>query len=567
MPETGFKIFKDPVYGYLEIPCHLVDGIIDTPEFQRLRCVRQTSYDPLFPSATHNRFVHSLGVYHLGSFVSRLLEHQCRGAAFRTVGSQKAIVRAFELLQLACLLHDFGHAPFSHTGEDLYRDEDGNVFHLHERIDGLIGGSAFLDYSKLNSKLAAPHELMSVIVSLTKYGTAKWEDGEPYFGGAAEKEFFARAITGYKYVAQRKRVLGVRVSFLNCLIALLNSSLVDVDRLDYLMRDAFNTGFNTMNIDYRRLLTGLRIECAVGECQLTYTKSSICVLENVIYAHDAERKWVQNHPAIKYELRLLDRAMRHVRQKYPKVFSEEAFSEKGIRLGRKGVVARFLSDTDLLFLMKNFACPESRKFFDRRLRHRPLWKSETEFHALFGRTTWEGGNWESYARFTRALFEYVEKYADSAINVKALKTVGDEVRRDKAQQKKSTGARHIAVSQHLLKVQLFKDFFLRLQKFATERSLEFHFDLISTDSFRSGFYKSELSKVLVKIPARDAPVEFGRITNLFKEGVTDLSPEMHYIFCEKSDAGMSALAKDFVGILRAFVNEKVVDITAALALE
>ena len=60
------KKFRDPVYGYIEIDDEIVHNIIDTAVFQRLRQIRQTSYEPLYPSSLHNRFVHSLGVYHLG---------------------------------------------------------------------------------------------------------------------------------------------------------------------------------------------------------------------------------------------------------------------------------------------------------------------------------------------------------------------------------------------------------------------------------------------------------------------------------------------------------------------
>ena len=66
---TGTKQFKDPIYGYVEIPRNYVSEIIDTAEFQRLRRIIQTSYSPLYPSAIHNRFVHSIGVYHLGHIV------------------------------------------------------------------------------------------------------------------------------------------------------------------------------------------------------------------------------------------------------------------------------------------------------------------------------------------------------------------------------------------------------------------------------------------------------------------------------------------------------------------
>lgn len=70
------KKFKDPIYGYIDIPDSLIFGIIDSPSFQRLRRIVQTSYAPLYSSAVHNRFVHSLGVYHLGRIAGETLSEE-----------------------------------------------------------------------------------------------------------------------------------------------------------------------------------------------------------------------------------------------------------------------------------------------------------------------------------------------------------------------------------------------------------------------------------------------------------------------------------------------------------
>ena len=65
------KLFKDPVHGYIPIPIHICENLVDTPIFQRLRNIEQTSIRPLFPGAHHDRFIHSLGVYHLGRQVMK----------------------------------------------------------------------------------------------------------------------------------------------------------------------------------------------------------------------------------------------------------------------------------------------------------------------------------------------------------------------------------------------------------------------------------------------------------------------------------------------------------------
>ena len=72
------KQLKDPLYGYIAIPVDIMSGVVDTAVFQRLRRITQTSYSPLFSSAVHNRFVHSLGVYYLGSIAAKTLNREIK---------------------------------------------------------------------------------------------------------------------------------------------------------------------------------------------------------------------------------------------------------------------------------------------------------------------------------------------------------------------------------------------------------------------------------------------------------------------------------------------------------
>jgi HD superfamily phosphohydrolase len=97
---------NDPIHGLIEIT-PLAKQIIDTPEFQRLRYIKQlglSSY--VYPSATHTRFEHSLGVYHLAKLVVK-----------------------DELISIAGLCHDLGHGPLSHTYEHWLRRKGINFNH------------------------------------------------------------------------------------------------------------------------------------------------------------------------------------------------------------------------------------------------------------------------------------------------------------------------------------------------------------------------------------------------------------------------------------------------------
>jgi HD superfamily phosphohydrolase len=103
------KVFRDCVHGQVTLPAICV-RIVDTPEFQRLRWLKQlggVSY--VFPNATHTRFEHCIGVSHLaGKLLGNIREKQPE------LGITPTDVQK---LQIAGLVHDIGHGPFSHTYE------------------------------------------------------------------------------------------------------------------------------------------------------------------------------------------------------------------------------------------------------------------------------------------------------------------------------------------------------------------------------------------------------------------------------------------------------------------
>ena len=103
------KIFNDPIYGFVSIPDELHFDIIEHPNFQRLRRIKQVSMTNLvYPGANHTRFAHSLGAMHLMRRAIQLL----RGKGYNITDEE------LEAASLAILLHDSGHGPFSHTLEN-----------------------------------------------------------------------------------------------------------------------------------------------------------------------------------------------------------------------------------------------------------------------------------------------------------------------------------------------------------------------------------------------------------------------------------------------------------------
>ena len=255
------KKIKDPIYGYVEIPIDYVTNIIDTAEFQRLRRIMQTSYSPLYSSAIHNRFVHSIGVFYLGTIVSKGLTKEILEKEYLDENSLNRITQIYEL---ACLLHDVGHAPFSHTGECFYKNSRFQSNELHNRIADLVKNETFRqELQTKETKPAAPHELMSVIIGIKNYGTL--------IGNSEEKEFFARCITGYTYENDENNP---EIQIKNRFISLLNSKVIDVDRLDYLIRDAYISGFEKSSV-YFLDFTPQNLKCKKYEV-IFITKKILC---------------------------------------------------------------------------------------------------------------------------------------------------------------------------------------------------------------------------------------------------------------------------------------------------
>ena len=105
---------RDPIHGLISFDlADPVEGkawrLIDTPEFQRLRHIRQLGVSEfVFPSATHTRFAHSVGVFHNARRLMKVIEREEAGR----VDERRRLVAL-----LASMVHDLGHGPFSHAFE------------------------------------------------------------------------------------------------------------------------------------------------------------------------------------------------------------------------------------------------------------------------------------------------------------------------------------------------------------------------------------------------------------------------------------------------------------------
>jgi len=227
---------KDSVHDHIEIH-GVAEALLDTPPVQRLRRVTQLGTVRLvYPSANHTRFEHSLGVYHLAD---RALDH------LGIEGQQAERVRA------ATLLHDVGHAPYSHNIEALlYR----HVGKYHDDVHELIGTgpvAAVLSEHGIN-----PDEIAGLIAG----------DGE---------------------------------------LGQLISGELDVDRMDYLVRDAHHTGVPYGTIDHERLIRELRFV----DGQLVLDEGNVQAAESLLLARALMTPTVYQHHVARIAKAMLRRGV------------------------------------------------------------------------------------------------------------------------------------------------------------------------------------------------------------------------------------------------------------------
>lgn len=186
------KIINDPVFGFINLQYEIIYDLIQHPTFQRLRNIKQLGLTYLvFPGANHSRFEHAIGACHLmqqAISVLRLKGHE--------ITEEEA-----EAVTIAILLHDIGHAPYSHVLENTL------VEIPHEEISGLF------------------------MRELNKQWNGKLELAIRIFNNSYKKRFLHQLV----------------------------SSQLDMDRLDYLARDSFFTGVVEGTVGIERIIKMLNV--------------------------------------------------------------------------------------------------------------------------------------------------------------------------------------------------------------------------------------------------------------------------------------------------------------------
>jgi HD superfamily phosphohydrolase len=225
--------FRDPIHGFIHADS-LERALIDSRPVQRLRSIRQLGFTSLvFPGAEHTRFSHVLGAMDMAGRVYDALANRNPDLLDNRPNSHDR-----RLVRVAALLHDIGHAPFSHSAEGLFEDD--------------------LDHEDMTQRLLRTEELEALF--------ERWGEG-------LEPPQVARLLESPDTARER-------------LLAQIISSELDVDKMDYLLRDSLFCGVRYGNFDLARLLdTMLPLEDPeTGEWGLGVAEGGVHALEALVMA-------------------------------------------------------------------------------------------------------------------------------------------------------------------------------------------------------------------------------------------------------------------------------------------
>jgi HD superfamily phosphohydrolase len=234
------EIIRDPIWNNIRVD-PLAMELVDTPVFQRLRYVRQLGLAYLvYPGATHTRFEHALGAYHLSRIAMSLLRER---GEMPEISTEDCTVTS-----IAALLHDVGHYPFSHALEEI------GATHHEEVADALVTTGPVAEILRARIAPDAPERVIALI---------RGESRSPLQG--------------------------------------LISGSLDLDKIEYLKRDAHMCGVAYGEIDVDRLINSMVIiaDPATDAPAVGVAEKGLSALESLLFAKYQMYRNVYWHHAVR----------------------------------------------------------------------------------------------------------------------------------------------------------------------------------------------------------------------------------------------------------------------------
>lgn len=228
------KVFRDPVHTYIHVDHQVIYDLINTKEFQRLRRIKQLGTSGYtFHGGEHSRFSHCLGAYEIARRITKIFDEKY----LQTWDNHESL-----LVMVTALLHDVGHGAYSHSFERLFYTD-------HEEITRQIITSPETEINRVLTQVSPdfPEKVASVI----------------------------------NHTYPNKQVVQ------------LISSQIDVDRMDYLLRDSFYTGASYGQFDLTRILRVIR----PVENGIAFQRNGMHAVEDYVVSRYQMYMQVYFHPA------------------------------------------------------------------------------------------------------------------------------------------------------------------------------------------------------------------------------------------------------------------------------
>lgn len=270
---------RDPIHGNIALSDAEV-AVLDSKAYQRLRAIKQLGFSEFsFPGATHNRYLHSLGVCHLAGVA---FDSIFNGYNFVKPDARK---RLRQTVRMAALLHDIGHGPLSHASEEVMP----KLKDLHVKA-----------YDKRTLKTApdqqANHEDYTIKFvtdsSLTQVLRAQFSDIAP---------LHIAALIDKSLVVDDDFFIDDGLDFRTILSQIVSSEM-DVDRMDYLERDAYFCGTNYGKVEFHWLLSNLTYHPREGRLHLALNRRALYTFDDFLLArHHMHLMVYFHHKSIIYE--------------------------------------------------------------------------------------------------------------------------------------------------------------------------------------------------------------------------------------------------------------------------
>ena len=271
---------RDPIHGTLGISKDETK-VLDSPAFQRLRMIKQLGFSEFsFPGATHSRYIHSLGVTYLSGVAFDFIFQDFK------FSSKEKRNNFRQILRLAALLHDIGHGPLSHTSEEVMpplKDLDVKVY--KDRREGFEPGDRRANHEDYTIKFITDSHLTNIL-------SETFKDFEPYHiaclvdKGLKDKDDFFK-----------DQGLDFRI-----ILSQIVSSEVDVDRMDYLVRDAYFCGTSYGKVELNWLLGNFKYHIKNERVHLALDRRAIYTFDDFLLSrHHMYLMVYFHHKSIIYE--------------------------------------------------------------------------------------------------------------------------------------------------------------------------------------------------------------------------------------------------------------------------